>query len=312
MVCGVATRDFSTLEKQKIFVTFLYELDRSSWSKFQRSFEDYLKKFEALLQAVLYDLQSEIVVFGDDPRIGDLCSKFPQCFYVSKPLKSWNVYNTLPRIQQNLDTKRGRFKVPEFFSQEYICLQLIKFEAVQLVCKKESHENIIWIDAGLHSHLLPADWTIKWKSPDKIHALQIGPMPWWERWVLETPTVSIAGTCWGGSQRAMSLLCTRVLNLHEESLQKGQVGNDQQYLSILFKRYPQDFLVKRSFTNFGLHSSQNFNHVVDSVLDESYPENVRNYFLLFLPFLLLGSFLLLLFFFPSPPISAFASSKNLL
>jgi hypothetical protein len=310
MVCGVATRAFSSLEKQKIFVTFLYELDRSSWSKFQRSFTDYLKKFEALLQALLYDLKSEIVVFGDDPRVEDLCSKFPRCFYYSKPLKSWNVYTTLSRIQKNLDTKRGRFKVPEFFSEDYICLQLIKFEAVQLVCKKE-HDNIIWIDAGLHSHLLPNDWTIKWKSPHKIHALQIGPMPWWERWVLETPTVCIAGTCWGGSQRAMSLLCTRVLNLHEECLQKGLVGNDQQYLSIVFNRYPQEFLVKRSFTDFGIYSSQNFNHVVDSVLNESYPENVRNYFLLFLP-LLLGSFLLLLFFFSSPPNSAFASSKYLL
>jgi hypothetical protein len=268
-----------------MYVTFLYELDRSSWSKFHRSFDDYLKKFEALLQS----LKTQITVFGDDSRVREICFKYGQCTFYSKPLKSWNVYTTLARITTNLDKKRGRFRVPEFFSEEYICLQLVKFEAVQMVCRENverENEIIIWIDAGLHSHLMPKSWKIYWSMPDKIHALQIGPMPWSERWVLETPSVCIAGTCWGGSQKAMQVLSTKVLHLHEETLQKGLVGNDQQYLSIIFKRHTSEFLVKRSFTDYGIYSSQNFNQVVDSILNESFPEQYASNYLLF--FFLLG------------------------
>ncbi len=238
-------------------------------------------------------------MFGDDPRVDSLCSQFSNCTFTLRPLKSWDLYTTFPRIKKNLEKKRGRFQVPEFFSEDYIYLQLLKFECVKFVSLQGVWDSFLWIDAGLYAHLLPHNWKLNWLSfPDKIHALQIGPKSLWERWILETPTVSIAGGCWGGSRKAMNVLCTRVLNLHKNVLDRGMIGNDQQYLSILFQRHPEDFFVKRSYVQYApFYSSQNYNGIVDAVLNESFIEKGAGIHISYYLFYLLLVLCPLFFFF---------------
>jgi len=233
-----------------------------------------LQRFEELLKS----LHSEkIYVFGEDNRIEEICKKYLNNSFFYKPFNSWNLNKTYGRIKENLKKKQNRFHVPEFFSADYILVQLLKFESVLVVSQEiEEHEHLVWIDAGLHPSFLLSNWEPSWESPNKIHALQIGPKALFETWVLETPFVSIAGTCWGGSKKAMQTLCSRVLDLHEETLGNGMVGNDQQYLSIIFYRHSSDFSVKRSFTSYipFFLTKQNFNNLTKTVLNDSEPENV--------------------------------------
>ena len=69
-------------------MTFLYELDRSTWPKFKRPYSDYLKKFKALLSTDI----PKLIVFSDDSRVKQIIDEVqnPRVIWEERPLNAWS------------------------------------------------------------------------------------------------------------------------------------------------------------------------------------------------------------------------------
>ncbi len=215
-------------------MTFLYELDRSHWPKFQRPFEDYLVRFKALVQSC-----TNLIVFSDDPRVMDIARDGgAKCIHKRKEdFASW----TLESTRAALDKKRMRFHTPEFYSEEYICIQLCKIDAVleAMSLGVQEHEPVFWIDAGVRG--LPESWTPTWTKPNQIHFLKIGPNIFCDYININFPTFHFAGGFWGGAAKDIEWFAQTVKKLSTELLERGQCANDQQIFSMVHRRYPERF-----------------------------------------------------------------------
>ncbi len=217
-------------------MTFLYELDRSHWSKYQRPFEEYLTRFTHLVHSSVPNL----VVFADDPRVLEIARQGgATCILKSKEeWSSWNIEAT--RIA--LNKKRHRFNVPEFFSEEYICLQLCKADAILealKTCTYSDTEPVFWIDAGIRS--VPTSWEPVWTFPDKIHFFQIGPNIGNDFLNINTPMVHFAGGFLGGTIMNMKWFAESAQAMSSNLLKRGQCANDQQIFSMIHRRHPERF-----------------------------------------------------------------------
>ena len=222
-----------------MYVTFLYEIDRSSWLEYTRPFDDYLKNFQKLLEGM-----TDILIFGDDDRV----EKLAKTNFYRKPLKEFFYWSNRDRIENALQHRLFNHKTPEFFSAEYIALQLCKFEALEFAARKYPNENIVWIDGGLRPKMI-RDWNIKWSSP-KIHVTQMLPIKWFEFEILTFPCAFILGGCFGGPSQELLWLSSIVKSSVQELWAQNKSANDQQILSILFMRYPEKFIAGKIYDSF--------------------------------------------------------------
>jgi hypothetical protein len=235
-------KNFTLIKKiETRFVTFLYELDRTAWpDKWKRSFQNYLKKFKRLLES---DIPS-LLVFSDDSRVEDLIQRVnnPRVVHIRRSLRSWSSWKQLPLIEQALHKKRGKFNVPEFFSAEYICLQLCKADAIMYATELTT-QCIFWIDAGFG--YLPSSWNVDW-SDSKLHFLQIGHVS--STLInINTPTVHFSGGLWGGVSLEMKWFCETVRERNAQLLDNGECANDQQLFSIIHRENPHRFIPHISY-----------------------------------------------------------------
>jgi len=193
-----------------------------------------LVRFKALAESC-----TNLIVFSDDQRVLDI-AKFANVKSIYKRKEDFSSW-TLDATRAALDKKRMRFHVPEFYSEEYICLQLCKMDAVleAIALGVQENEPVFWIDGGIR--WLPDSWIPMWTKPDKIHYLKIGPNIFCDYININFPTVHFAGTFWGGAAKDMEWFAITVKKLSTDLLLRGQCANDQQIFSMVQRRYPERF-----------------------------------------------------------------------
>ena len=233
-----------------MYVTFLYELDRSGWAKhWQRDFASYIEKFEGLLQT-LRDAQQKLLVFGDDSRIASLVSKYSNATYLQRPLSSFYWQQQQSKVSQSMLNRYMRFNIPEYFSSQYVCLQLCKFEALRDASLLfDNEESYRWIDAGVRG-TAQYNWDRAWRKQG-VHVCCTAP-PLFSEWLItEAPVQTVVGGCFGAKTSAdAQWLYEKTTQLEEELLSQGKHANDQVLLSILLHRYDHKFVVNRCYTQY--------------------------------------------------------------
>lgn len=284
-----------------LFVTMLYELDRSTWGvKWQRPFVTYL---QALFNVIkhLKGTGHEILVFGSDPMIAQICDLFPYATHVHQRLDEFAVFERRGELARALAGKFKLWTAPEFTQPDYIALQQCKFEAVLTAMRLKPSAVVTWIDGGLrHSPFGFANlWddieTHMFTYPDKVWGCQCAetiPSQWL---ILNTPTQQVQGAVWGGTAPVMEWLCTAALHEEQWLVQQGKAANDQQLLSLLHLKYPIRFSLRKLYTVYipGVFSQINVGHKKYlSVLLQNKDEEHHNYTLLGLIAIPLGLALL--------------------
>jgi hypothetical protein len=269
-----------------MFVTFFYALNRKGWpKKWSRSTSEYYERFEQLL----IDLKEKsIVVYSDDDKIQTISQKYTNSSFVYKPLDTFNTWNQRECIQKGLSKKWLTFNVPEFFSKEYIALQLCKFEALYIssFLVNNSKEPIVWIDSGLRKQSTESNFTCNWKR-EAIHVTQFTALPFCERFITEVPGAFLMGGCFGGTGVFVRRLYKETNEILQELYSTNQCANDQQVLSILYWRKPFMFHVQKSYTQYiPFYASANWKNVLQ-ILDSETKEFKKEYHTIILFILLL-------------------------
>jgi hypothetical protein len=251
-----------------LFVTMLYELNRSTWeAKWQRPFANYLQALFNLIRH-LKGTGHEILVFGSDPMIGQICELFSYATHVHLHLDEFAVFERRGELAKALHGKFKLWTAPEFTQPDYIALQQCKFEAVLTAMRIKPSATVTWIDGGLrHS---PYGFASLWDDiethmftyPDKVWGCQCAetiPSQWL---ILNTPTQQVQGAVWGGTAPVMEWLCTAALHEGQRLAQQGMAANDQQLLSLLHLKYPTRFSLRKLYTVFipGVFSQINVDH----------------------------------------------------
>jgi len=238
-----------------------------------------------------------LIVFSDDSRVLNIAEEGGARIIkkAKEDFSSWT--QNFDKTRHALNKKRNRFKVPEFFSEEYICLQLCKADAIlEALDLFDNEENVFWIDAGIRN--LPKSWKCNWSYPEKIHFLQIGSDFTFDVMNIHTPMVHFAGTFWGGKSKHLQWFCKEVLNMSQNLLAQGDCANDQQIFSMINRRYPERFWGYKSYALktpiWGLWHFANFNNIF-MILQDKEKGNVTftglYYIQIFLLFLLFAYFL---------------------
>jgi len=280
-----------------LFVTMLYELDRSTWgAKWQRKFSNYLLSLFNLIKH-LEGTDHEIIVFGVDPSVQRLCSMFPYATFVHKELDEFFMYKHRNLVSAALSQKYRLWTSPEFTRGDYIALQQCKFEAVLLAMRINPRAAVTWIDGGIRYS--PFDMANVWEEiethmyihPSKIWGCQCAQTIASEWLILNTPTQQVQGSVWGGTAPAMEWLCTSALQELHSLLLRGEVANDQQVLSLLHIKHPTHFSLRKLYTVFipGIFSQIHTGHKrFLSTLLENKDQEKHNYAFLYLIALPLG------------------------
>lgn len=251
-----------------LFVTMLYELDRSEWgAKFKRPFGNYLMALFKLIKH-LERTGHEILVFGANDTIEAMCNLFPYATYVHKPLEEFHMYKQRNVLKAALHGKIKLWSSPEFTRGDYIALQQSKFEAVLIALRMNPRATVTWIDGGIRYS--PFDMAPAWDDvethmfihPSKIWGCQCAETIASEWLVLHTPTQQVQGSVWGGTAPAMEWLCNTALGEAHRLLQQGEVANDQQLLSLLHIKHPERFSLRKLYTVYipGVFSQINVGH----------------------------------------------------
>jgi len=230
-----------------LFVTMLYELDRSLWgSKWQRSFQEYLKHFLDLVKSL--DPEIELLVFSDNEKVNYICSHFPQVTYIHYD-RYWFVLNAQRhRIRSAISNRYSLWSSPEFTQGEYVYVQLCKFEAVRVALTLRQTEYVAWIDGGYRWP--PQKWSpiIKQCKQEKVYGLQCADICTSEWLILNTPTQHVQGSFWASHRNTMKWLVEKCLYVTSKLLNNGKIGNDQQVLSLVHAAHPEMFNLRKSYT----------------------------------------------------------------
>ena len=204
----------------------MYELDRSTWPKrYARSFDDYLQRWEALLAS----LAGQVIAFGDDSRVQAIAERYAT--YITKPKESWPSWS-LDTAQACVARKYSK-EVPEWFSAEYVCLTLCKFDAMQYAIKNFDAKQWVWIDGGLRETMIPETWDVNW-TPQKVYV------------ALQKPLRPLGG-CFGGDAESMLWFCEELRNTSQALAEKGECGSDQELMEMVYTRHPQRFAGKKAY-----------------------------------------------------------------
>ncbi len=227
-----------------LFVTMLYDLDRTGWgNKWQRPFNHYLHRFLDLLKSL--DSNVELLVFSDNANVEKLCSFFPQATYIHFN-RYWFRLNAHRHRIRSVATRLFIWSSPEFTQGEYIYLQLCKFEAIHLAMKWRPSSHLVWIDGGFR--FPPPQWkNILKYCNSKIYGLQCAQASSNKWLILNTPTQHVQGSFWGGDRNHMEWLANASLELTLSLLSEGECANDQQILSLLHSTHPDKFSLRKSY-----------------------------------------------------------------
>lgn len=269
-----------------MYVTFFYPLDRSAFpSKWQRDLEFYYRQFEKLLEKN----SQKIIVFSSDQNIKSICQKFFHAQFIFWEKKNFYVSGFQDTIQKCIQKNFFHFNVPEFFSSEYISLQLYKFEVLYKVSLmvQDPSEPIIWIDAGILyvKNIEQSSYKSNWIQPG-IHVTQFTAAPICERWITFFPGAYIMGGCFGGQGVYVRRLFYESVQLLHELWEKNISANDQQILSILHYRKPSFFHVQKAFTQWiPYYGSGHWSKAI-RILDSEKEESYKNFQWIFLCLLL--------------------------
>ena len=279
-----------------LFVTMLYELDRSTWgAKWQRKFSNYVLSLFNLIKH-LERTEHEIIVFGTDPTVQRICELFPYATFVYKELEEFFMYKHRNVLKAALGQKYRLWNSPEFTRSDYIALQQCKFEAVLLAMRLNPRAAVTWIDGGIRYS--PFDMANVWEDIEtdmythaKIWGCQCAQTIASEWLILNTPTQHVQGSVWGGTAPAMEWLCSSALQEVHSLLLRGEVANDQQVLSLLHVKHPDRFSLRKLYTVYipGVFSQIHIGHKrFLSTLLENKDQEKHNYTLLCLIALPLG------------------------
>jgi hypothetical protein len=230
-----------------LFVTMLYELDRSLWgSKWQRSFQEYLKHFLDMVKSL--DSEIELLVFSDNEKVKYICSHFPQLTYIYYDRYWFQLNAQRHRIRSAISNKYCLWSSPEFTQGEYVYLQLCKFEAVKIALMHRPAKYVAWIDGGYRWP--PKQWApiLKQCKQEKIYGLQCAKECQNEWLILNTPTQHVQGSFWGGDRNTMMWLADTCLRTATQLLNEGKIGNDQQILSLVHNADSDKFRLRKSYT----------------------------------------------------------------
>ena len=230
-----------------LFVTMLYELDRTLWgSKWQRSFDDYLRHFLDMIKSL--DPEIELLVFSDNEKVQKICSFFPQTTYVYYDRYWFGLNAQRHRIRSAVSNRYSLWSSPEFTQGEYVYVQLCKFEAVRLALTLRQTEHVAWIDGGYRWP--PPTWKliINQCKEFKIYGLQNAREHNNEWCILNSPTQHVQGSFFGGHRGVMTWLVQKCLGVVHSLLSEGRVGNDQQILSLVQLAHPEYFMLRKSYT----------------------------------------------------------------
>lgn len=231
-----------------MFVSFFYELDQLGWPASRRRPKQlYLKNFLHVLQ-MIESQGHRLLLFSNDNDILKMCTGKDQVIAVQRELQSFWAWSQLDAIRRAMARRKNRFSVPEFFSAEYVALQLCKFEALSDASLR-TVEPCIWIDAGLKQSMLQSKLLSSW-TRGGIHVVQFAPTAPCETWVVELPGAFLMGGCFGGfgpDVRRLEKLSRAILR---ELWSRETSANDQQLLSIMFLRAPDMFHVQKAFKAF--------------------------------------------------------------
>jgi hypothetical protein len=231
---------------KKMFVSFFFVLDQSAWpQQRKRPKQFYLDNVCGVLDLVVRNKHG-MVLFSDDDEMLTLCAS-RGVHAVRRGLDSFWAWNQLDAIRRAMKPRLHRFNVPEFFSPEYVALQLCKFQALHDV-SLTTQQACVWIDAGLLSSMLPQEPLLDSWSRGGIHITQFAPTAPLESWVTELPGAFVMGGCFGGAGPDVRRLFAASKSLLQELWENETSANDQQTLSLLYMRYPSMFHVQKAFT----------------------------------------------------------------
>ena len=214
-----------------MYVTFLYEIDRSTWPKhWVRPFDDYLQRWESVLRS-LHDAGQKVICYGEDDRVQKIAEQF-SCTYKHFPLRQWSSFLDYERTEIAVHLKHS-WEVPENFSAVYICLQLSKFDALRLSMEMFPDENEwVWVDGGLRNVGMPKSWQVYWKEP-KIQITCFKPSAGNVNYFQTPKHTYVMGTCFGANRENMLWLCANMKATSKSLLEDKKCANDQQILSML-------------------------------------------------------------------------------
>jgi GR25 family glycosyltransferase involved in LPS biosynthesis len=145
------------------YITAFIDINRNSWSNFNRTFEDYFKAFEPFLK--LFDSKmcdsDNMIVFIDDNYYSILENKINNTNIRLIPittnnLPKWKYIEKESEIMKNqkfIELLGNRTKFPEHNYPEYT---LINHSKIDLVCKaideyEKTNEYFAWVDFGFFS-----------------------------------------------------------------------------------------------------------------------------------------------------------------
>jgi hypothetical protein len=233
-----------------MFVSFYFELDQMAWPQARRRPKSfYLKNFSDVLHMIVSQGHS-LLLFSNDTDMLQMCQGKAGVHAVKRELSSFWTWTQLDAIRNAMTPRWKRFSVPEFFSAEYVALQLCKFQALA-DASLLTMEPCIWIDSGLrlrHSVLQPpllSQWT-----RGGIHVMQFAPVAPCESWVLEMPGAFLMGGCFGGFGPDVRRLDRVARSVLQDLWSRSVSANDQQLLSVLFLRMPTMFHTQKAFTTW--------------------------------------------------------------
>lgn len=258
-----------------MYVTFFYPLNRSLFpKKWQRPVSFYYEKFQQLLEKNV----EEIIVYSSDLNIQSICKKFFHVQFIFWEIEKFWIWKKRKIIQECLNKNFFSFNVPEFFSVDYIALQLCKFEALYLASLLTINP-VVWIDAGIL--YIPkvntiSSFQIHWTKPG-IHAIQFTAKPCNERWITLVPGAYIMGGCFGGYGVYIRRLFYESKILLEELWEKHISANDQQILSILHYRKPNLFHLQKAFKQWIPFYGSGFWNSALLIIESEEKENYKNY-----------------------------------
>lgn len=212
-------------DNKDMFVSFLYELDRTTWpKKWQRPFSNYIENLKKLLDIIPYP----IIVFSDHPEILKLKNT------VFKKKESFEMWKRLDKVKKSI-TRKNNFNLPEFFSPEYITLQMCKFEALYIT------KSRFWIDAGLRPTMYPKTWEMNYFT-ERLHISQFNKV------TSEYDIIFGKGNfIAGGLFQSNDWLYSTIVNIINELETINICVNDQQILSIVYLRYPHKFHARKIY-----------------------------------------------------------------
>ena len=195
-------------------------------------------------------------------RYARSCEDIPYFDRIEQIRQAWKSYS---KINPNKDT-------PEFAAMTHAKFIFLD-RTIKINPFKSSH--YAWIDAGLLKVATNVELIPSLTPPDKIKCLMIRYIS--EQEIQSESFVSacqykIAGGFFLGPSQLIKLLCLRMITEAEYDLYQKRFGLEQEYMAIIYRRYPDLFdLYYGDFNDLFLnyHKCQRNLYLLEKIFDEA-------------------------------------------